>query len=663
MRIAIILAAVAIAAAGAAAAEIFAASDVYSFAPDGQCLELTGGGIDSIQRGNVHWNAARKTIRLYGAQNEEVACQIVIAGKGDGYHAEADRIGAIPAERVRFSAIGYVRKKGELIPDLVLPLDGTVKGIRDFSVPLKVRGLPEPNNKLGVMLMEVWIPKTARPGMHQGRVRIKRGDEVIETLRVEVTVFPFAIPDRPTFRLDYLVYASPLKRMGLDVTMPDGGSKDWTTPDEAIRVEHAIYKQTLDNRGFMNILPYHSQRGRPYYAYPVQGTGKSAKIAGFDGFDKRFGPVLDGKTNKYGEPPALFTTAFNINYPHGRWSDTKRHFDFKRFKKSIPDGPGKEPRLKEYEDTYRAVAQQFIDHVAEKGWTKTGFEIYFNQKPQKNNRTPWKLDEPTYAADYKGLHYLYSVAKWAFQGAAKKGVKIVIRIDIGHWECDSMKSPTGGRAICYKRKQFNTGGARRLLQPLVDRWVAGVTHTEGAQHLIAEYNTDEVLFDQYGSVGMASRVHYGEYAGLCWKLAVMGIEGRAFYKMGADDPNKLSTTAFLYRGTSMGHKGVLLSRRMKLWRDSVNDFELIRMAREKDPSAAKEVLEKMVRMGLSANLKYRERSKSKGFWFTNNVEDIQRARAALAKIISGRDYRLGEIEGFSKKFTPCGSPDQIVGYD
>lgn len=650
-------------------AGIFALSHIYGIKPDGTCYELEGGNLDPLRQSNMHWDAGTNTVRLYGAKNEEAAVQLVIPMEGKGFSCRCDGIEGIPPERVSFSTVAWVRTKdGPLVPELVLPLDGSVNSIKTFDVPFEVEGLPKPQNKVGVVLMEVWIPKGAKAGKRKGVVSILKGDEVAARLNVSVTVHGFALPDMPTYRLDLLCYGSPLRRLDMDARIPDGGGEDFQTAPEAIAVEHAAYKLSMDNRAFLNILPYHSQRGNPYYGYPVQGEGGSAKIVSCKGFDERFGPVLDGKTNKYGQPPPVFTLPFNINYPCRMWSEPRRQFDFRPFKNTIPEGPGKDARLKEFEDTYRAVAQQYVGHFAERGWTKTHFEVYYNQKSNPDrNRTPWKLDEPTDGPDYRGLRYLFNVSHWAFEGADKKGVKVITRIDIGHWECDRLLTPEGEPTRCYKAKGYNRDNAQQFLKGVVDRWVAGVTHTEGAQHLIKEYRVGDVMFDQYGTSGWQGSqlgVHSGEFAGIAWKHAVMGVQGRVFYKVdiGSGNPNGPTDHCCLYDGTPMGYKGVLCSRRLKLWRGSVNSYDYIVQARGRDSKGVEALFSKMVGIGLQANHEYATRSRSRGFWFTNNVEDVTRALLVLGALIEGEESSI-EIEGPSRKYTKAGVPDAIVGYD
>jgi hypothetical protein len=641
--------------------EIYALSAVYSIQPDGSVSELANGDLGDLRRSNGHFDGSTRTVKLYGARNEEVAVQIVIPFAGENFSCRAHPIGVIPAERVRFSLIAYDKVGTKLQPDVMIPLDGTVAGLRGFDVPLRIKGLPEPGNRQGMVLMELWIPKTVPAGVQKGIVSILQAGEEIAALNVELTVVDVALPDQATFRLDYLSYGSPLNELHLDARLEDGGDRDFRTDPRAIEIEHQAYALSQDHRGFLNILPYRSQRGCPTYAYPVKGSGRNATIVSFDGFDERFGPVLDGKTSKYGQPPACFTLAFNLNYPFTMQDDPAKQFDFRPFKDSLPEGPGLHKGLAEFEETFRAVAQQTVEHFARKGWTRTRFEVFFNQKPGKSNRSPWKLDEPVEGADYKALRYLFRVAKWAFEGAEKKDVHVLTRVDIGHWECERFVTLEGAATACYKKKDYNSKDAEKILKPVVDRWVAGHVHVAAAHPLVAGYNTPQVLFDDYTGSGEGAS-HFGSIAGTCWEAAFLGLEGRVFYKAAFLSPSAVNDSCMFYSGKDLGFVGILASRRVKLLRTSANDYDYLVQARQKSPKAVDDLIRKVVRIAPSADPQYRKLSKTVGAYFTNNVEDILTARRIAAGILSGSDPGA-TLEGFSRRYSPNGAPDGIVGYD
>jgi hypothetical protein len=501
----------------------------------------------------------------------------------------------------------------------------------------------------------------AMPGLHRGTVSVLEDGKERARLGVDLTVYPVELPDRPTFRMDYLSYGSPLSYWGQDAILGDGGAGDVQTTPEATRAEQQAFGLALDNRGFLNVLPYASQRGTPFYGYPVQGAGRRARIVSFDGFDRRFGPLLDGRIGKYRTPPPLFTLPFNLNYPYTMESDPVRQFGWEPFKTSIPDGPGQEPRLLELEDTWRAVGQQTLAHLAEKGWTRTAFEIYNNQKPNSNNRSPWSLDEPVEGPDFGALRYLFTLARWAFEGAAARGVTLVTRVDIGHWECDGLRTPQGTVTGCYKASAFNRANAQALLQPVVDRWVVGHVHAHGGQNLISRYNTPRVMFDEYSGSGVTA-VHGGEFSGLAWSAHRLGLEGRMVYHAGYLDPVRVNGDGSMYNGRGLGFTGIVASRRVKLWRDAVNDYDLIALARQADADATGELLEKATRPGLSSDPSYRSNSQTVETYVTNNVEDLLRARR-LAAAIASRQTPPAALEGFSSRYVPAGAPDTITGFD
>jgi hypothetical protein len=71
----------------------------------------------------------------------------------------------------------------------------------------------------------------------------------------------------------------------------------------------------------------------------------------------------------------------------------------------------------------------------------------------------------------------------------------------------------------------------------------------------------------------------------------------------------------------------------------------------------------MVRVGLSSDKDYRTKSKSRGYWASNNVEDYTTFKLKLAELATGTKLGAGELGGFSDTFTPNGVADAIVGYD
>lgn len=116
----------------------------------------------------------------------------------------------------------------------------------------------------------------------------------------------------------------------------------------------------------------------------------------------------------------------------------------------------------------------------------------------------------------------------------------------------------------------------------------------------------------------------------------------------------------LYDGTKVGFDGALAGRRVKLWRDSINDFDYVAQARAKDPLATRAVIE---RMTFVAALGGENHAKVASIASNNNPESYLAARRALADIIAGRKVDAQAIPGRSKDFMPASENDKITNYD
>lgn len=370
---------------------VFVVDATYSLHPDGACQELTGGTFGSLAKKNVCWDEATKTVKLAAAQNEEIAVQIVIPMTGKGFSGKMSELkgpGTITADRATFSALVWANTRdGKIVPDLVIPLDGSINGLRSFDVPVAFKGkvqtdevmgftgLPEAGNKVGSMLLEVWVPKTAPAGVYKGTITVLEGEAAADTLNVELTVLGFVLPDMPTFAFDLLDYGMPADALGLKTYLNTGaiGSPAQMIADDVKKANYQTYKLAADNRCFINVLPYSSQRGSPRYGAPVEGKGTAAKVMSWKEYDDFFAPILDGKCNKFGEPPAHMQLAFNVNYPHLCEGEPEKQFNWLPYTKTMPEKQGMQPAFKEFEDTNKTIAQEYIRQLCREGVDQNPF--------------------------------------------------------------------------------------------------------------------------------------------------------------------------------------------------------------------------------------------------------------------------------------------------
>ena len=663
----------------AQAADIFVTSPIYSLNPDGSAADITSGSFGDLAKKNGHWDAATKTITMAAAKNEEVAVQIVIPQEGSGFSAEVSDLtgaGTIKADRAAFSAVVWSKAGNSLFNDVVIPLDGSVAGTKALDIPFTLQGLPDVQNKAGVILFELWVPKDAKAGAYTGTLKVKKAGVEAVSLKVNLTVFDFVLPDRPSYAFEYLSYDMPFKSR---IVSGEGVPlKAIRMPERELKMNHQVYKLAFDNRAFVNILPYHGQRGAPYYAYPVTGQGAHAKITSFAEYDEVFGPILEGKMNKFGKGPVHFTLPFNANYPHVCHGEPEKQFDWMGYRKTIPEGPGKEATLKEFEDTNKAIAEQMFKHFAEKGWKDTIYEFYHNQKPDgvgkktgTRNRLCWKLDEPTDKEDYLGLRYFLTVNKWSVADLKDSGLKFASRIDLGHFHCDKLAGADGKFVGCSNPKSWDKGNGKGILGNVVDHWVLGVVHIDGATAQLKGYERPGVKLETYSGQPFKAGINQCIYRGETFRAARRGTEGNVYFCMNLKngDPSNLGNgddkfdsydEFLLYDGTKVGFDGALAGRRVKLWRDAVNDFDYVAQAKAKDPVATQAVVE---RMTLVAALGGQNHGKVASISSNNNPESYLAARRALADIIAGKKVDAKTIPGRSKEFMPASESDKITNYD
>ena len=289
-------------------------------------------------------------------------------------------------------------------------------------------------------MVEVAIPEHLPSGVYTSSIVIEGG--LNEVLTLSVTVFDFALPATPTFLCEFNSYGSPVNTVVKDQRNPYK-----PTPEQTIRAEHEFYRCANQHRAYLNIIPVHSQRGRPRYAPALHGQGQNVQCD-WTYWDQRFGPVLEGSIFKNNAPPPYFYLPFNLHWPWGYSHDQHRKDHRLNWRKK-PEYARDHTLLitQEYLDEWETVAGQMITHFAEKNWLKTTFQIYLNHTNQPNSNSPWRLDEPYDRWDFQVLSYFARLTDTFFNNA--RGVKVRYRIDIGHFYC---RTPT---TQCYKAKRYD----------------------------------------------------------------------------------------------------------------------------------------------------------------------------------------------------------------
>lgn len=635
------------------AAEFFCAPDSYKFKHDGTVLEFGSKAPGKLAEGNAVWSRSKNLVTLAGARNETVAFQVVVQGPAKdvsiasgGFTGEGGA--TIEAGRVSVALIGFVesRDAGGPFPDVCIPIE-KVGG--KFDVPYSIKGFGDaPGQSVGLAIVEVSIPADAKAGQYHGSLKLSGG--VTADLRMELTVWNFTMPAQPSIIFDVNSYGSPVGELGLK----DHRNPYAPAPKDVIEAEHAFYRMFNRHRMYLNIMPVHSQRGAPYYTPMLKGDGKDTKCD-WKHWDERFGPVLSGEIFDDKQPPPCFYLPFNLHWPYGYSHDEKMADQRINFRKNPKDY--KASLVPAYEETFEAVAKQYIEHFAEKKWTQTAFQVYLNHTNAENANSPWRLDEPY---DKYGFAVLQWYAKLTnkYMRDNDRGVKVRYRIDIGHWNCRDPKCQ------CYKPKQWEPDDGEGMLEPHIDHWYIGTVHTYGAKHklpkLLAKGPYKEAYIygggDLIGGVSTRQR-------GLFWTLHDLGNRGFCAWKVGtapATGGKELNGgDSVCYSGTALGFAEPLPSMRMKQWRRGSYDAEYIKLAAAKDAARTQEVVRAFVSYKQIPGDKYVVVEYPHTL---NNPADYDLARVELAGLILGTDLlkgrkRSGAIDGPPDVFV-----DQITGY-
>lgn len=174
--------------------------------------------------GNHLWDGT--TIRIFGARNEVVGCQVILEAAGTGAQeislsldslagpgytlANAEKNSSpfsFVGKRIEIFTESYINVRSRFdwwlwparplpddlhtgwIPDPLVPCDGAAlsgRGGFPCSIP--------PGSNQGVWI-DVYIPKDAPPGIYRGEVRIQEGSKPPRRVPVELKVYGFTLPD------------------------------------------------------------------------------------------------------------------------------------------------------------------------------------------------------------------------------------------------------------------------------------------------------------------------------------------------------------------------------------------------------------------------------------------------------------------------------------
>jgi len=322
-------------------------------------------------------------------------------------------------------------------PDPLIPLNGS------FDLPAADNGVP--NQRVQPVFVDIYIPHDAAAGVHHGSLAVSAGGRVLRNIGVDVEVLPFALPDNLNFIVDLNAYGG--VNSGYDI--PRG------TP-EYRKLLQSYHRVAHLNRANLDILGYsHSGNIEPDQAPPLTGEGARTKVASWDNWDAHYGPLVSGRAfadlPRASIPVPIIYLAMFENWPGDlrktyKWNIAEHPKTLVEYQQliarhALASGPIEEGFPLDYQDRFSAVARQFAEHIRERNWKQTKYQIFFNDKyyykdptrsPAANGVSWWLLDEPNHHDDYRALSFFGWLGKRWLKDYPD--VPMVFRTDISYVE-------------------------------------------------------------------------------------------------------------------------------------------------------------------------------------------------------------------------------------
>jgi hypothetical protein len=460
--------------------------------------------------GSHLFSAGEGRIRLHAARNETVAFQLHLAGRSDDLKISL-AMGSTPNFPTALHQFAYVSAGGRRLPDPLIPVDGAV------SAPSPDAGVPAGEAGHHGLIAEIHVPHGTPPGRHSGRLRIETRRGKVLALSMDLRVWDFALPDRLSF-------------------VPEMNAYGTVSPYRG----YAHYRLAHRHRTCLNRLPA-GWNGRP--AFAPKWNGKKFEWAEWD---RNLRPLLDGTAfsdlPRSGQPVDALYLPFSENWPVPLYP----HYRPSYWAESALD------------DAYRAELGRafaaFARHCDERGWHRTRFQFYLNNKVYYRERyaessAPWIFDEPVNTQDFWALRWYGRRFRRAVD-PVRGGARMRFRADISHFQF--------GRNILWGfLDETYVGGndpqKTRMWRAMNRRWPGAALYEYGTANPIAASNAQPALW--------------------CLSAWAAGADGvLPWQTIGSEESWKTADqTALFYPGP----EGPLASIRLKAFRRGQQDVEYL----------------------------------------------------------------------------------------
>jgi len=467
----------------------------------------------------------------------------------------------------------YVKDDDLWYPEVAIPLTGPV------SIPSPdnpVTGVVEQQNQ--AIWVDLFVPADAAVGEHASEAEVAIGQE---TYRLPITLRVSAptMPDELSFNLDLNGYGTVGGPFGVSDASPEYRALE----REYHRLAHR-HRATLDLLGYS-----HSGRLSTNYAPPVAGHGDQLKITDWSSWDEQFGPYLSGEA--FRDLPRGPVPIHNMYlWLHENWPEPMaEHYTAPPVSADFPLMIAEHAMLAkpielaldaDFAAGFRAAARQIAEHFAERGWTRTQFQCYLNNKnnykdPKQGGRGTswWLLDEPNYRDDWLALEYF---GRLFAEGENRDGAHFRQEPRFG------LLSRMGSVPVFAFREDISRPQWQRTwLRDSLDLMVLSSTLFEKNRRCLAIQRETGCTLWNYGE---GNRISDSNLTAVLWPLRayLAGAEAIVPWNTIGDDGdyNEPDPTAILYPGKRFGANGPIASLRLKAWRDGAQTVALLSLLAE-----------------------------------------------------------------------------------
>ncbi|MCK5851169.1 MAG: hypothetical protein KAH23_09660 [Kiritimatiellae bacterium] len=315
-------------------------------------------------------------IDLTAARNEYVSFQVIVPANWIGPKLNVSLSGMGKGSAITYRELEWFVQWSHVHDDVCYP-DPLIPG-KLTATALKaglLKRIKQP--KVVGLWIDVFVPRQARAGSYSGVLTVKSGRGQDAQLGVSLTVHRFAIDDECHMTADMNAYSGSYVNGWPEFQ----GDWDFLKKPRARKLLQSYSRVAHEHRSLIHSLNYsHSGYMSAGFAPELTGRGESLRVKSWSTFDKTWGPLFDGSAfrgTRRGEIPVPYSyTPFNF-----QWPASFIHYG----------NPG-------YYEMWRNIAKEFGDHAAERGWTRTKFEIFFNHK-KRYKFFPWDGDETRFLAD------------------------------------------------------------------------------------------------------------------------------------------------------------------------------------------------------------------------------------------------------------------------